>query len=558
MGLQDMRQSDHRPVVFQATVRTQLPYINVHAPSRFMGGITCDLCFTDVHVVVEEVEEVIERMNDDFDEMSDVIDPNPKKTKNPLKKMVKKLTKVFKKKNKAKSAGKIRRTLSKRSTGRRKRPQDKRRAASVAEGGGDTTQNASVRMRSSSHNGGNSHWKFSLTSSPWKPGKTQEQREAEDKQNRTLKARKSWSKLHTSIAATAALKSPLAKTQPASGGSAEVGSEASSSFASGWTYTCPNPTQVRLDFLSPALHLGGTSTVVRALNEPAATVPGDLNTVEAQWADGQMPVLVPAVGDVAYVRDQMLLVAVSKKRRGAKSNKWMLAGVASISMAETEEEKRHAPTGAASSSQAKRSSSAAGVAFDSAEGEENAIRVCFGPTDVRLSGVTVGHISGTILVRTIDRSLAAVQRKGSVLGSPRSSSDQASSGGAVNNNNKKKNRSMMMKRLKRQSQHFGSVRGASLLEGAGALAGGSVAETSTADKVADAMDQKRDNFRKKKKGRGSFNWKRVKDQVGESAKKEPAAGRADVADEAIARLMILRLRGGRWAEEGGGGRREEG
>ena len=59
LGLHDLHQSDHRPVVFQATVKTQLPYINVHSPSRFMGGVTCDLCFTDLHVVVEELEEVM-------------------------------------------------------------------------------------------------------------------------------------------------------------------------------------------------------------------------------------------------------------------------------------------------------------------------------------------------------------------------------------------------------------------------------------------------------------------------------------------------------------------
>eukprot|EP00946_MAST-07B_sp_MAST-7B-sp1_P003225 g3225.t1 len=350
MGLQDLCQSDHRPVVFQAHVKTQLPYINIHAPSRFMGGKTCDMCFVDARVVVEELEEVVERMNDDFDEMSDVINPNPKKSKNPINKLVKKLSKILKKKKKKKK------------------------------------------------------------------------------------------------------------------------------------------------------------TVVRALNEPAADVPGDLNTVEAQWEDGQMPVIVPAVGDVAYVRNQMILVAISKKCRGAKTNKWAFAGVASISIADADEDNMDVPSATSARLSSNNKSTAADLALDSAEGEENTIRVPFGPTDVRLSGVTVGYISGTILVRSIDRTSEALQRKGSAMKSHETASESSSSGW--------KQRSRLMKRLKRQSEHFGSLKGESLLD--------SMVHNEPKTPVS----------QRKKKGRGSFNWRKVKDKITERPE--------NIADVAIAKLMSMR------------------
>ena len=93
-----MAQSDHRPVVLQVHVNTALPYVRLVQPSHFMGGACCEIVPTNIKVVVDELDVVITKMNDVYDASSDVIDPNPKKSKNPIKKLFRKIFK--KKKNK--------------------------------------------------------------------------------------------------------------------------------------------------------------------------------------------------------------------------------------------------------------------------------------------------------------------------------------------------------------------------------------------------------------------------------------------------------------------------
>jgi hypothetical protein len=325
-----MKQSDHRPVYLQCNVKTVLPYINLISPSHFMGGTgTCEIVPTNIKIVMDEIDIVVHNMNNIFDSMSDVIDPNPKKTKNPIKKIFSKLFKKRKKKKKNEDGDSLdndndeialtkhgKKTKSKRVKSKRKNTETRSRGSSVTtkqsgrksimgnDGFSNLGRTRSLSNVNKSKMGGGWH------SSSSKKNEEDDDSNSGDSDDYTIggsnggrhnrsRSQSPPTSPHFNLTGNITRDYNSRRSEPPK-------MKSDSSFLKS-SYT---PTKLQLHFWCPSLNLNGNSMEIIPSNEPLRGVIGTLDTMKGQWNDIQLPILV-RIYVLCHIFDTFLITSFS-------------------------------------------------------------------------------------------------------------------------------------------------------------------------------------------------------------------------------------------------------